>query len=154
MSPSEVGRPDLAAPPSPEGWAKELGEQLRALRRLAGVSQERLARLIGTSQPAISRLEQGRVVKQVLLVLQIGHAIDEALSRLADTVLTDESRALLRGLHTLTAARGKGATIVRDPGLEELVHIYSDASPTQRRGLLAIARGWRASSRDAVDAKG
>ena len=146
---SQSRSPGLAAPPPPPGWAWDLGQQLRTLRRLGGLSQERLARLVGTSQAAVSRLEKGRVVKQVLLVLQVGRVLNEALSRFDDVVLNEQTRALLRGLDTLTAGRPVGGSVARDPGLEELVQIYCAASPTQRRGLLATARGWRASGPDA-----
>jgi transcriptional regulator with XRE-family HTH domain len=146
----DARRSGLAAPPSPCEWGRQLGGHLRTLRRFAGLSQERLARLIGTSQPALSRLEKGRVAKQVLLVLRLGQVINRALSALDQRVLTEESRALLRGLETLSAGQPNGASVARDPALEELLHIYCDASPTQRRGILAAVRGGRASARDAA----
>jgi hypothetical protein len=93
----------------------------------------------------VSRLEQGRVAKQVVLVLQVGRVLNEALSRLDEAVLSEQARTLLRGLDTINAGRPAGGMVARDPGLEELVQIYCRASPTQRRGLLATARGWRAS---------
>src|SRR5206468_9948289 len=120
---------------------RALGGHLRTLRRCAALSKERLARLIGTSQQALSRLEKGRVAKQVLLVLRVGQVINRTLSRVDEMLLTDETRALLKGLETLSAGQPKGASVARDPGLEELIHIYCDASPTQRRGMLAMVRG-------------
>ena len=148
---SDTRDPGLAAPPSSGGWAQDLGRQLRMLRRFAGLSQAQLARLADTSQPAVSRLEKGRVAKQVLLVLHVGRVLNEALSRLDQAVLSAQARALLRGLDTLTAGRPAGGTVARDPGLEELVQIYCDLSPTHRRGLLITARGWRAASRQPLE---
>ncbi|HLY36879.1 MAG TPA: helix-turn-helix transcriptional regulator [Candidatus Binatia bacterium] len=138
--------PDLAAPPS--GWARDLGRHLRALRRFAGLSQEQLAALAGVSQPAVSRLERGKVAKQVVLVLRVARVITRAVARLDATALRDEPRALLAGLDTLGVGLELDACVSRDTGLEELVHAYRDASASQRRGMLASVRGWRASPRD------
>jgi len=146
----DARRPGLAAPPSRSEWGRELGGHLRTLRRFAGLSQERLARLIGTSQPALSRLEKGRVAKQVLLVLRVGQVINRTLSRLDQAALTDEARALLKGLETLSAGQPNGAPVARDPGLEELIHTYCDASPRQQRSILAVVRGWRTATRSAA----
>jgi HTH-type transcriptional regulator / antitoxin HipB len=41
--------------------ALELGERIRGLREAQGVSQAELGRRIGSTQPAIARLEAGRV---------------------------------------------------------------------------------------------
>lgn len=38
---------------------KQVGRRIRALRRRAGLSQERIAALSGVSRPAIGRLENG-----------------------------------------------------------------------------------------------
>ena len=45
--------------------AFELGEQVRALRDAQGISQAELARRMGTTQPAIARLEAGRVAPSI-----------------------------------------------------------------------------------------
>src|SRR6266511_1812216 len=50
--------------------AFELGEQLRALREAQHLSQAELARRMGSTQPAIARLEAGRVAPS----LEIGRA--------------------------------------------------------------------------------
>jgi transcriptional regulator with XRE-family HTH domain len=133
------------------GWGRELGVHLRALRRLAGLSQGRLASIVGTSQPSLSRLERGYVAKQVLLVIGVAQVITRALSRFDEMALREETRTLLRALDTLSAGLPMGSSVARDTGLEELVHLYRDASPRQRRGMLAIVRAWRASPRDAGD---
>ena len=56
----------LAAPAASAGYERtrrafELGEQIRALREAQHISQAELARRMGSTQPAIARLEAGRV---------------------------------------------------------------------------------------------
>ena len=55
-----------AAPAASAGYERarrafELGEQIRALREAQHLSQSELARRMGSTQPAIARLEAGRV---------------------------------------------------------------------------------------------
>ncbi len=62
----QVRRDRLASPAADAGYqrarrALELGEQIRGLREVRGVSQAELGRRIGSTQPAIARLEAGRV---------------------------------------------------------------------------------------------
>jgi len=84
-------------------------------------------------------------------VIGVAQVITRALSRLDEMALREETQTLLRGLDTLSAGLPIGSSVARDSGLEELVHLYRDASPTQRRGMLATVRAWRASPRDAGD---
>jgi HTH-type transcriptional regulator / antitoxin HipB len=56
----------LASPAASAGYqrarrALELGERIRGLREARGISQAELGRRIGSTQPAIARLEAGRV---------------------------------------------------------------------------------------------
>ena len=56
----------LAAPAASAGYERarrafELGEEIRALREMQRLSQSELARRMGSTQPAIARLEAGRV---------------------------------------------------------------------------------------------
>ncbi|HEX2157807.1 MAG TPA: helix-turn-helix transcriptional regulator [Actinomycetes bacterium] len=62
----ELRRDRLASPAASAGYERarrafELGEQLRALREAQHLSQSELARRMGSTQPAIARLEAGRV---------------------------------------------------------------------------------------------
>jgi len=62
----ELRRDRLASPAASAGYERarrafELGEQLRALREAQHLSQAELARRMGSPQPAIARLEAGRV---------------------------------------------------------------------------------------------
>lgn len=56
----------LASPAAGAGYqrarrALELGKRIRGLREARGISQAELGRRIGSTQPAIARLEAGRV---------------------------------------------------------------------------------------------
>ena len=62
----ELRQDRLAAPAAGVGYERarrgfELGQQLRALREAQHLSQAELARRMGSTQPAIARLEAGRV---------------------------------------------------------------------------------------------
>ena len=64
----------------------ELGEQVRKLREERGLSQQELARLVGTSQPAIARLEAGSVDPRLETLRRLSDALD------ADVVLRLQPR--------------------------------------------------------------
>lgn len=58
----------------------ELLESMLALRERAGMTQQRLAEMIGTRQPALSRLERGGFKKASLETLsKIAEALDARL---------------------------------------------------------------------------
>jgi HTH-type transcriptional regulator / antitoxin HipB len=62
----ELRQDRLAAPAAGVGYERarrgfELGERVRALREAQHLSQAELARRMGSTQPAIARLEAGRV---------------------------------------------------------------------------------------------
>jgi HTH-type transcriptional regulator / antitoxin HipB len=62
----DLRRERLASPAAGAGYdrarrAFELGEQVRALREAQHLSQAELARRMGSTQPAVARLEAGRV---------------------------------------------------------------------------------------------
>ncbi|MBM4309518.1 MAG: helix-turn-helix transcriptional regulator [Deltaproteobacteria bacterium] len=58
----------------------ELLESMLALRERAGMSQQRLAEMIGTQQPALSRLERGGFKKASMATLsKIADALDARL---------------------------------------------------------------------------
>jgi ribosome-binding protein aMBF1 (putative translation factor) len=59
--------------------AFELGEQVRALREAHGLSQSELARRMGTTQPAIARLEAGRVAPRLETLDRVASALDVRL---------------------------------------------------------------------------
>ncbi len=53
----------------------QLARQIKQLRERCSISQEQLARMVGTKQPAIARLESGRVVPSLDLLQKIAIAL-------------------------------------------------------------------------------
>ena len=53
----------------------ELAEKVRALREAEGLSQSELARRIGSTQPAIARLEAGGVAPSIDTLQRIANAL-------------------------------------------------------------------------------
>jgi len=75
----------MKAPGFKKAWREldaefELLESMLALRERAGMSQQRLAEMIGTQQPALSRLERGGFKKASMATLsKIADALDARL---------------------------------------------------------------------------
>lgn len=59
--------------------AFEVGERVRLLREEHGLSQRELAERIGSTQPAIARLEAGGVTPSLGTLERIAEALDTAL---------------------------------------------------------------------------
>jgi len=59
--------------------AFELGQQVRALRIARGLTQAQLARMAGTSQAAIARLEAGGVDPRLQTLARLGEALGAEL---------------------------------------------------------------------------
>ena len=57
----------------------QVARRVRALRQRRKVSQAELARRIGTKQPAIARLESGRVVPKLDLLEKVARALGAQL---------------------------------------------------------------------------
>jgi HTH-type transcriptional regulator/antitoxin HipB len=80
----QVRRDRLALPAAGAGYqrarrALELGEQIRRLREARGVSQAELGRRIGSTQPAIARLEAGRVTPTLETLDRVAAALEVEL---------------------------------------------------------------------------
>lgn len=67
--------PDLAAATLVEFDRLQLARRVRAAREAKGLSQEKLAKLVGTKQPSIARLESGKVVPRLDLLERIASAV-------------------------------------------------------------------------------
>lgn len=64
-----------------EGWLfASIADQVAARRRELGLSQHDLARLTGTTQSAIARLEAGKRPPRIDTLLRIASALDAELA--------------------------------------------------------------------------
>jgi len=126
-------------------WMRDLGQQLRRLRELLGLSQEQLAQLAGVSQGAVSRLETAHgLATPLLTVLKINLAIARELQRSDQSIPdTDPRRPLDIGNAHLLAERAlRPDTLQRlpDANFEAFVRLYRETPERLREGLLAIMR--------------
>lgn len=108
------------------------------------LSQEQLARLAGVSQGAVSRLETARgLATPLLVVLRVDLALRQALRKLDQQIASTELRWALDTDVLLLApleARGESGEQPVEAELEELVRLYRDLPPLQRRKLLGVVR--------------
>ena len=82
---SEIRDRRLSKPAAKAGYerarrAYELAEEVRTLRQARGISQSELARRIGSTQPAVARLEAGGVAPTIETLERIADALDLKLS--------------------------------------------------------------------------
>jgi DNA-binding XRE family transcriptional regulator len=80
----ELKRSRRHEPAVQEGYERarrafELGQQVRALRVARGLTQAELAKMIGTSQAAIARLEAGGVDPRIQTLARLGEALGAEL---------------------------------------------------------------------------
>ena len=62
--------------------AKHIGQRIRALRTGKGLTQAKLARMLGLQRPNISRLETGTHVPSILLIQRVADALQVKISDL------------------------------------------------------------------------
>lgn len=71
----DAREPGFAAGVEDEFDRLKLARKLKALREKSGLSQTELAERVGTKQPAIARLESGRVIPKLDLLEKIARAL-------------------------------------------------------------------------------
>src|SRR5262249_33460870 len=87
-------------------WMRDLGRRQRGLREFLGLSQERLARLAGVSQGAVSRLEVGKgLATPLLVVLKVNAVLASEVGKLDPTLVGAALRAAIQLQATLTPSR-------------------------------------------------
>jgi transcriptional regulator with XRE-family HTH domain len=126
-------------------WMHQLGDRIRRLRDLVGLSQDQLARLAGVSQGAVSRLETARgLATPLVVVLKINLALAGALRRIDPTILDADLRRALDLQEALGPAprvpRPTAAPVTSDPRIETLIGLYRETPERHRDRLLAIMR--------------
>ncbi len=126
-------------------WMLELGQQIRRLRELVGLSQQELARLARVSQGAVSRLESARgLATPLLIVVKINLALTTELRKLEETVSNADlypTRGVQDLLRWPEGALGPDTVdTTPDPTFEAFVRLFHETSPRHRDRLLAIMR--------------
>jgi transcriptional regulator with XRE-family HTH domain len=140
MSGEQLARDIMTARDDWRASMRHLGTHLRALRKLAGLSQQRLAQVAGVSQAAMSRIEAGRPTGQ-LAIFRIGRALNALLLPDCETLLSDEARRVLDALDTLAPAMAVATTpSARDRRCEEVLRLYQRASELDQGVVLAVLR--------------
>lgn len=123
---------------------RALGRQNRSIREFLGLSQEEVARRAGVSQGAVSRLEAGRGMSTPLLVvMKVGRVLFEAMAALGPDVLREDIRRVVALPLPLAEEIGDASrfgTSEPDPELAELLGLYGDVAPGQRRALVNLLR--------------
>jgi len=67
---------------------KRIGQRVKALRKVNGLTQAKLARMLGLQRPNISRLESGTHLPSILLIQRLADVFQVAISDL----IAEESR--------------------------------------------------------------
>ena len=135
----------IAPEPVWKAWMTAFGIRVRRTRELLGLSQERLAKEVGTTQGTISRFEVGRSLHIPFLgILRIHLVLARELRRLDQTQLSEDARRLLAYVELLQPSNGGTPPALAEtelavlgftdgPEFERLVQLYR-ALPEGRRG--------------------
>jgi transcriptional regulator with XRE-family HTH domain len=129
-------------------WMIALGARVRHLRELVGLSQEQLAKQVGVSQGAISRLEMGRGMNTpLLLALRVYAGLASALREIDTVLLTDDARALIAQLEALQLpGEEAGSTppaaysLLVVPEFEQVVRLCSRVPTVRRLAFVKVVR--------------
>jgi len=130
---------------------RAFGEQVRRVRKLAGLSQEELARAARVSQAAVSRLERGTGTSPPLvLVLKIVHVLSAALGAGAHGPGETLEDALSGGrwFAVLLEDREPGTAPAPDHALDGLMRLYRDLPEDQREIVVRLAQAIASILRD------
>jgi len=137
-------------------WARATGAWVRRVRIILGLSQHALARRVGVSQAAVSRLEGGRAnVMAVPAFLRVIGGLMQGLLALDPTILHDDLRRQLGLYGEIVKALQEGAPqwgeVAQDPGAEEVLALYLGVARERRvafiRALKTVAEAFGAPTR-------
>jgi transcriptional regulator with XRE-family HTH domain len=129
-------------------WMVALGVRVRHLRELVGLSQEQLAKQVGVSQGAISRLEMGRGMNTpLLLALRVYAGLTSALREIDPLLLTEDARTLIAQLEALQLPGAEaGATppaassLLVVPEFEHVVRLCSKVPAVRRIAFVKVVQ--------------
>lgn len=121
------------------------GDNLRNLRNGRGLSQEELAKLLGTSKQVISRYENGQRSPKVTTVADYAEKLGVSISFFTSNPFDDLRRGLSASPEVSNMLREVRDSLpdygaATDPGRDELLHIYDGLNRRGRDNLLNYAR--------------
>jgi len=126
-------------------WFQNLGRQTRVLRELLALSQDRLARLAGVSQGAVSRFERGAVLSTpAVVVFKLAVALARQCRSEDHPELAEPLMRLLDDIEALvpvTSVRHLPA-VGSDPQAEQLQRLFRAAPPPARDAVISILRSF------------
>jgi transcriptional regulator with XRE-family HTH domain len=129
-------------------WMIALGARVRHLRELVGLSQEQLAKQVGVSQGAISRLEMGRGMNTpLLLALRVYAGLTNALREVDPVLLTEDARTLIAQFEALqlpgddaTAIPPAAYSLLVVPEFEQVVRLCSRVPAVRRVAFVKVVQ--------------
>lgn len=114
-----------------------LGERIRMAREAKGLNQDELAELMKVEPPTVSRWESGEIRPRPKRLVKLAEILDRTVDWLNGVAAHPESIAKLQSrIESLEAT--KDAALDKDT--KELVRIFRDVIPTQRRAVIEFAR--------------
>jgi XRE family aerobic/anaerobic benzoate catabolism transcriptional regulator len=130
---------DMAAPePHREAFLVALGERVRRLRAIRGMTRKALAQATGVSERHLANLEHGVGNASILVLLQIAKAFNCALAELVGDVTTESPEWLL--IRELLSGRGEADLQRARESLAQLFGVGGGQRPNrfQRIALIGL----------------
>jgi transcriptional regulator with XRE-family HTH domain len=134
--------------PTKKDWEADLihdlGKWTRKVREFLNFSQDKLAKLAGVSQGAVSRVEAGRGKATPLLTFtKINQVFAKALSELDPSMLSDEAKAMLeraRYMAKPVPEQHQPAPLTLDPAITWFISTYNTLPERGKQGLMSVVR--------------
>src|SRR5476649_764894 len=96
---AQLNHGDMTKNPDPEtGFLVELGQRVRTMRGLRGMSRKVLAKVSGISERYIAQLESGKGNVSIVLLRRVSHAMGAHLEDLIPTTEPAPDWAVIRDL--------------------------------------------------------
>jgi transcriptional regulator with XRE-family HTH domain len=118
VAPGEAAQPEGAAQPTPErhdALATEVARAVRELRTNAGLSERAAARLLGTSQTQLRRMEDPRYLPSLRSLARLAAAYEHRVSVSFEPKERPPQRPPARPRATPTRAKRATASRMRSP---------------------------------------
>lgn len=107
--------------------SSELGQKIKLLRQAAGLSQERLAELVGVTFQQIQKYENGQTTLNILKLQQIAKALNHSTKDFFQDVADDRFRLTVQEGKLLQAFRKIKNTELRESVLSVVSNVNRKA---------------------------